>query len=269
MVKIGCSSLFFWEYDIGEIVDIFLEIGLKNIEFFPENPEFWKKRNDLDYINNVKSELSKLDVTIHAPYIELNSSSTNENIRLVTLMETFWAIDLSKKFNAKLLTIHPGKRPTARIPTDEEYNNFEDYLEKSINYALKNEIILCLENSPEKINNICYNVESMKKTFDKFENLYMTLDIAHARENSLDFIKNFHKKIKNIHISGVNSKDHYPLSESKINFDKTLNLLVNEYRYTGALNFELNDLIYKKTLLKQEKTDILINEIQYLEKIIE
>jgi hypothetical protein len=72
-----------------------------------------------------------------------------------------------------------------------------------------------------------------------------------------------------MHISGVNSKDHYPLSESKINFDETLNSLVNEYKYQGALNFELNDLIYNKTLLKQEKIDIIINEVQYLEKIIE
>ncbi|WP_459202276.1 sugar phosphate isomerase/epimerase family protein [Methanococcus sp. CF] len=269
MVKIGCSSLFFWEYDIEEIVDIYLELGLKNMEFFPENPEFWKKRNDLDYINSVKSELSKLEITVHAPYIELNSSSTNENIRHVTLMETFWAIDLSKKFNAKLITIHAGKRPTARIPTAEEYNNFDDYLKKSIDYSLKKEITICLENSPEKINNICYNVESMKKTLDKFKNLYMTLDIAHARENSLDFIKNFHEKIKNMHISGVNSKDHYPLSESKINFDKTLNLLVNEYNYKGALNFELNDLIYKEAISKKEKIDILTNEINYLEKIVE
>lgn len=147
MVKIGCSSLFFWEYTIEEIVDIFLELGLKNMEFFPENPEFWKKRNDLDYINSIKSEISKIDITIHAPYIELNPSSTNENIRCVTLMETFWAMDLSKKFNAKLITIHAGKRPTNRIPTAEEYTNFDDYLEKSINYALKNEITLCLENS--------------------------------------------------------------------------------------------------------------------------
>jgi len=269
MVKIGCSSLFFWEYDFDEIVDIYLDIGLKNMEFIPENPEFWKKRNDLDYIKEVKKLLSKLDITVHSPYIELNSSSTNENIRNVTLKETLWAMDISKEFNSKILTIHAGKRPTEREPTPEEYRNFEEYLKKCMEYASKTKINVCLENSTKKINHICYNVEGMDSILKNFNNLNMTLDFAHARESSVEFVEKLHKKIKNVHISGVDGKDHYPLSISKLDFSEPLNALIKDYNYNGVLNFELNDLIYKKSISKAEKIEILVNEINYLEKILE
>ncbi|ABR55388.1 Xylose isomerase domain protein TIM barrel [Methanococcus vannielii SB] len=269
MVKIGCSSLFFWEYEFDEIVDIYNDIGLKYMEFVPENPAFWKKRNDLDYVLNVKKILSKLNITVHSPYIELNPSSNNENIREITLKETLWAIELSKLLNSKFVTIHAGKRPTKRVPTLEEYVNFYEYLKKCEEYALINDISLCLENSTKKVNHICYLVCEMEKTLENFKNLNLTLDFAHARGDSTDFVKVLYKYIKNVHISGVNGKDHYPISSSKIDFSKPLNDLLYKYKYNGVLNLELNDLIYKKTLSKFEKIEILVNEVSYIEKMLE
>lgn len=295
MIKIGCSTLFFWEYPIEEIADIFQDLGLRCMEFFPENPDFWKKRDSLDYVNSLKDVLSKFCLTVHAPYIELNPSSINPYIQKASIMETLWAIELANLYGAKYLTIHPGKRPTSRAPTEDEYIKFYEYLDISLKYAEEKNIILCLENPRKKVNNICYSVEEMKSVLEKFnsKNLKMTLDFAHVRENSSNFVDELHEQIKNVHISGViYNKDHYPLRYSMVDFSEPLKKLVHEYGYKNCINLELNDLNYNKELSNQpfkkrlnrkrwptlesktflkardEKISEVIKEIEYLEELI-
>lgn len=62
---IAISSLYFWEYRIVEILDMLKDIGLKAIELFPENPDFWDNRFNEDYIKDIKKEIRRFRVAIH------------------------------------------------------------------------------------------------------------------------------------------------------------------------------------------------------------
>ncbi|AEF97116.1 sugar phosphate isomerase/epimerase family protein [Methanotorris igneus] len=267
MSIISCTTLFFWEYPIEEIADIFKSVGLKSMEFFPENPEFWDKRFDEDYLKEIKSILSKFYLTIHAPYIELNPSSTNPYIQEATIKETLWAIDLANFLGAEVLTIHPGKRPTKRPPTMEEYEKFYHYLDVCIPYAEEKSVTLSLENMPKLVNYICHSVEEIKQIIERYR-IGLTLDFAHAKENAERFVEELHEYIKNTHISGVcDGREHYPLYHSQIDFSPYIKKLV-DYGYKGSLVIEINDLNYNKELSKEEKISELLKEIEYLEKLI-
>ncbi|WP_198005234.1 sugar phosphate isomerase/epimerase family protein [Methanothermococcus okinawensis] len=287
-LKIGCSTLFFWEYSIEIICDIFKDMNLNCMEFFPENPEFWERRNDLDYICSLKKELKHFNLILHAPTIELNPSSTNDYVHEASIKETLWSINLAKLYGARYITIHPGKRPTKRPPRKQEYDRFYRYLDEVLDYAKKNNITLCLENLPKKINYICYSPQEMGEVLNKYNNKYddpnndkykkneknndlnlkMTLDFAHAKEEAQNFVDRLNQYIKNIHISGVvNGKDHYPLELSQIDFSKPVNDLVYKYNYKNCFNLEIDDKNCK-IRSKNEKIEFIIKEAEYLENLI-
>ncbi|WP_292459714.1 sugar phosphate isomerase/epimerase [Methanothermococcus sp.] len=270
-LKVGCSTLFLWEYPIEVICDIFKDAGLNCMEFFPENPEFWEKRDDLDYICGLKKEFRHFCLILHAPTIELNPSSTNDYVYEASIKETIWSINLAKLYGAKYITIHPGKRPTKRPPREKEYIKFYKYLDVVLDYAKKNGITLCLENLPKKTNYICYSSQEMEEVLNKYtiKNLKMTLDFAHAKEETQNFVDKLNQYIKNIHISGVvDGKDHYPLELSQIDFSKPVKDLIYKYNYKNCFNLEINDKNYKRTLSKDEKMNVIIKEVGYLENLI-
>ena len=269
-MKIGVSTLFFWEYPMVEIFDIFRDIGIKCIEFFPENPDFWDNRFDLDYITELKKEFLKFDVALHNPHIELNPSSLNPYVREAVIKETIWSIELAKFYRCKLITLHPGKRPTTRPPTDEEYEAFFKYLDKTLEVAINKNITICVENMPERINRIGWNPEEMEWILKKYDGiLYMTLDFAHAKEYIEEFFERVIDYIKHTHISGVvNRKDHYPLRNSEIDFSPYVKALI-DYGYNGMFNLEIDDRrLGKNSAPKEEKIEVIIKDIEFLESIV-
>ncbi|MCS3901947.1 TIM barrel protein [Methanococcus voltae] len=294
---IGLTSLFFWEYPIEEIVDIVRELELSCFEFVVENPEFWKNRYDEDYLKNLKKEMLKIKhLCVHAPYIELNPASTNENLRNITLEETFWALNVAKFYEAKHMVFHAGQRSAKRLPRiNEEYaylsnyirlccklNEYVDYRDlesvQQIDELISNELILSVENSPQGINKLCKTPEEINYYLNKYEKLRFTLDFVHARTHVEEFLKNVDtSKISNVHISGVNSKDtdHYSLKNSeepyKSLFEKSIYDLVHKYNYKSSIILEFNDLLYNNgnDMTKKQKMDTISGELNHIRNVLE
>ncbi|WP_457612032.1 sugar phosphate isomerase/epimerase family protein [Methanocaldococcus sp.] len=255
---IAISSLYFWEYRIVEILDMLKDIGLKAIELFPENPDFWDNRFNEDYIKDIKREIRKFRVAIHCPHIELNPCSFNHYIREITIKETIWSLNLCREFKAEVLTIHPGKRPVNREPTEEEHEHLKNYLRAIIKKS--KDIKICLENMPKKINRLCWNYKEIKYYSEKF-NIPITLDFAHAKYDIKYFLD---LDVKHIHISGVrDNKDHYPLKESEINFIPYLKEIL-EKDYNGIITLELDDRRIKRHD-KDYKIDIILKDLELLD----
>ena len=45
-MRISCASLFLWEYDIYDIMEILLDAGIESVEFWAETPDYWMNRDD-------------------------------------------------------------------------------------------------------------------------------------------------------------------------------------------------------------------------------
>jgi len=271
-MRLSCASLFLWEYSVYEIIEILLKAGIKSIEFWAETPDFWKDRNDAMALAALEEALSMMPegCTLHAPVMDLNPSSINDNVHEVTIKETLWSLDLAKNIGARVVTIHPGKRTVHRTPTDDDRDKFLKYLEECKEKADRMNLRLSLENSMPGIQSMCSTPDEMKSVLDKFPGLFFTFDVVHAfiasSKIAMSFIEELTDKIINVHIGAPHDgKPHYP-SYLKKNMDSVLTALVDS-GYDGDITIEIDDKTYPFQLSRDDKIKELIRERIYLERI--
>jgi len=271
-MKLSCSSLFLWEYSVYDIVEILLEAGIKSIEFWAETPDFWKDRFDSMAVAALEETISMMPegCTLHAPVLDLNPSSINDNVHEATIKETLWSLDLAKNIGARVVTIHPGKRTVHRAPTDEDREKFLKYLKLSKEKADRLGIRLSLENSMPGVQSMCSTPDEMKSVLEKFPGLFFTFDVVHAFIQSpqiaMSFIEELSDKITNVHVgSPHNGKPHYPSHRQK-NMGAVLRAL-KDSGYDGDLTIEIDDQRYSGHLSREDKVMELREERKYLEEI--
>ncbi len=271
-MRLSCSSLFLWEYSVYDIVEILMEAGIKSIEFWAETPDFWKDRFDAVALAALEETISMMPegCTLHAPVLDLNPSSINDNVHEATIKETLWSLDLAKNIGARVVTIHPGKRTVQRAPTDEDREKFLKYLKVSKEKADRLGIRLSLENSMPGVQSMCSTPDEMKSVLEKFPGLFFTFDVVHAfiqsTEIAMSFINELSDKIINVHVgSPHNGKPHYPSHRNK-NMGAVLRAL-KDSGYDGDLTIEIDDQRYSGHLSREDKVMELREERKYLEEI--
>lgn len=270
-MEISCSSLFLWDYGIDEIAKILDRAGIENIEFWAETPGFWEHRHEekvVEYLSDVISTFFG-HCTVHAPILDLNPSSYNEHVRQATIKETFWAIDLSSKLDARVLTIHPGNRTVYRQPSPEDMEWFFNYLTVCTGYASEKDVVLAIENLSPSLRNMCYDPSLMEDVLAKYPDLMMTFDIAHAlqtgQDNALDFINELGARIVNVHVGGVyNSTPHYPVHKSRNPEIIEILSRLQISGYDNDLTIEIDDKLINQDMSRSDKISILIKEKEYL-----
>jgi len=271
-MRISCASLFLWEYDIYDIMEILREAGIGSIEFWAETPYFWQNRNDDSAVAALIEAISMMPqgCTLHAPVLDLNPSSYNEYVHEITIKETLWSLELAAMLGARLVTIHPGNRTVHRTPTDEDWERFMKYLKACKERADDIGIKLALENSMPDISAMCYLPGEMRKVINDFPGLFFTFDAAHALvdspETALAFLDELGDKIINVHIGAAHDgKPHYP-SHRKKNMEALLRRL-KASGYDGDLTIEIDDKVYPAPLSREDKVRELVRERTYLESV--
>ncbi len=271
-MRISCSSLFLWEYSPADIVDILQKANINSIEFWTETPLFWMQRHDNNCINDLKATISTMPhgCTLHAPIMDLNPASYNEYVYEATITETLWSIDLARFLDARIVTIHPGKRTAHRKPTTDDWKKFFRYLEISLKKSQKFDINLSLENSMPGIQSMCSTPDEMKEVMNTFPELHFTFDVVHAalisQNTALSFIDELGERIINLHVGAPHDdKPHFP-SHHERRMEMVLRHL-HDFGYDGDLTIEIDDKVYPGPLSKQEKINELKCERDYLEGI--
>ena len=261
------SSMFLYEYDVESIIKASEKAGYDGIEFWVETPHFWINR-DSELLKPYKDKI----LALHAPVLDLNPVSVNEEVCELTLKETLSSISLAKKLGRKIVTVHAGKRSAAREPVWEDYASLERYLRVSSNYSRIKGVRLCLENSEPGINYLCKTADEVEDMVKKF-NLKITFDINHAVKNSFGEAKKFLElveKMENVHVSGYDSKGRHV---SAIGFKDIKEILTDlkELGYDGKVTVELDDLgmgKLKRELDYESKVEILRKELNYLKSVL-
>lgn len=273
-MKLSCASLFLWEYTVYDIVEILLEAGIKSVEFWTETPDFWKDRHDAITLAALEETIFMMPdgCTLHAPILDLNPASINDNVHEVTIRETLWSLDLAKNIGARVVTIHPGRRTVHRAPTDDDWGKFLKYLKVCKEKADRLNICLSLENSMPGVQNMCSTPDEMKSVLTKFPGLFFTFDVVHAfissPETAMLFIEELADRMMNVHIGAPhNDKPHYP-SHLKKNMYSILTALYDS-GYDSDLTIEIDDKTYSKQLSREDKVKELTKERIYLERIFE
>jgi len=270
-MRISCASLFLWEYDVCDIMQILLDAGIKSVEFWAETPLFWMNRKDGTSLVILEEAISMMPegCTLHAPILDLNPASYNDYVYEATIKETLWSFELAERIGARVVTIHAGKRTVHRTPTNEDREKFQRYLDICCKEADNMGLALSLENSMPGVSSMCSNPDEMKQVLDEFP-LHFTFDLVHAfiqsPEIAMNFINELSDRIINVHVGAPHDgKPHYA-SHRKKNMESVLRAL-KDTGYDGDMTIEIDDKMYSKPMSRDDKVAELREERKYLESI--
>jgi sugar phosphate isomerase/epimerase len=252
--------MFLYEYSTDMIARAIKLAEYDGVEFWPETPYFWVDRSP-DKLECFKD----YELALHVPVLDLNPVSVNQDICDLTLRETLYTISLAPKIGANPVTLHAGKRSAAREPVWADYLSLHRYLRISSRFAQIKGVTLGLENSENRINNLCKTAGEIEGFLEAY-GIMFTLDIKHALMNGgvEEFLETLAKKICNIHVSYFDDKNRHIQPSKGKEVEKALRM-ISEMGYDGTITVELDDLGIGN-LDFSKKVEILRKEGRFVEK---
>ncbi|MDD3256809.1 MAG: sugar phosphate isomerase/epimerase [Methanocorpusculum sp.] len=189
-----------------------------------------------DTFSMVRHEIDEysLNVSVHAPFSDLNPASINMPIWEETVKQFTVCIE-----QASLLTdtvvLHPGYlSPVSRFDPAPAWNNHKQACIRLGETAEKSGVTACLENMPNLEDFFCRDPYEQDGFVDGVPGMGLTLDIGHANTtgNLEDFCKIILPKAYHLHIHDNHGKydEHLPLGKGSIDWNKIMPKIVKEYK---------------------------------------
>jgi sugar phosphate isomerase/epimerase len=229
---------------IGENNFDFVDVFLEEDEASPININIHESKELLEKYN--------LNTVGHTAWY-LPIGSPNKTIRLTAVKEVCKCFNVFKKLGVNLVTVHADW--TSSIFSEDEAINFQsDSLNLLVNRAGEFGLKIIYEPTISKHDNI----ENISKILKKVSKIYFHLDIGHANlnnNNPIDFIDNFHSKMKHVHMhdnDGIRDL-HLPMGCGNVDWRKTISKLKKYYDGTITLEIFSSDrdfVILSKKKLK-------------------
>jgi len=288
MSDIFVSTGAFKPKEIKELLKLAEENDIYNIEL----------SSGLNYDSNtkeiIKNSSEKFKFLIHnyfpapkEPFV-LNLASKDKQVIENSMNLCKNAIDMISELGGEFYSVHCGftfdcsakelgnnrQMECEKIAIEEAYNNFVKNIKELSIYSQKKNIKLAIENNvfaEFAYTNGCNNmylgadIEGLKKIFKdvKSDNLYLLLDLAHAKISSTflnfnidDLIKELKDKIIAVHISendGKNDNNFKISSNSEL--IKYIHQLKNKVLVIESYNLEVKEIRQQINILEEIKYD--------------
>ena len=268
MTACGVSSMFFHEYTTKEIFSFISQAGLDGIEYWLETPHFWLRGLPVEELAVIRHEHAEISTFfVHAPVLDLNPCSINPDVAEISITSTARAVSMAQSLGAGAITIHPGRRTAKRPPGDADFTRFDHYLSTIREAAMKDTVIVAIENMEPAINSLICTPERMRDVLDAEPWLRFTLDTSHAlmasEEAVLQYIDLCEDRLSNVHLSlAENGKLHLPLNRKPV-IGRILAAL-EDCKYQGPLILEIDDLNFGKPVSREEKCAIVARDRAFI-----
>ena len=215
-------------------------LGVEHVEVLIE------ENLDLSEIRFIKSLLKEYKVITHAPFIEVNPISCHPEIREVALKLHLKAIEVSRRLDAEVMTIHGGKmnifqsKETVMKLLVQNLTKIKKYHKRRPNIAIEN-----LPSHSGIFGDFLSELEDFSYLKKSFPEANFTLDIGHAFRSGENltkiskFLKQYKNSILDIHLHDAifRGRDHLALGEGDLDFNKLFHIL-NKIGYAGYITLE-------------------------------
>ena len=276
-LKLFFTSLYFYEYPLEKIFRIASDLKFTGIEINPELYNIWFAKNTHRVICQLRElkESYNLDLSLHAPFIEINLLSYNQAIRKVSEMEIYKWLVFSDDIGINTITLHFGTLPFGfefkkEVPfINEFYREGIKALKRLYSFAEDREISLGIENLHSKKGKFPKLASHFDVISQDIRNLKITFDLAHAFTISdnvaWNLMRRYNNRIINIHVSDVDkitNTHHIGIGSGKVDFKKFFRLLeqnditapiVIELSATATCKERFNDESFRINTLQQSK----------------
>ncbi len=234
-MKIGASTLAGIEYSLENALEYIETLGLDYTELVHQYPS--------ENITSDTLESFDLKYSIHAPFMDVNIASLQDQSRLNSLKQIKKSIDLANEINAEAVVIHPGV--TSFLPNKFFKKEVNDYAKESMielgKYGEDLGVLTTFENMPNFPSMLFSDMIELNEFLEN-NGLYMTLDIGHANHAGFSPDEMIFDSIKHIHIHDNFGDDdaHLPLGEGSIKLNDIVNTLESK-NFKGIYILEVND----------------------------
>ena len=223
-MKIGASTLAGIEFELEKTLDFIENLGIEYAELVHQYPA--------EFIDSEILESYSLKYSIHAPFMDVNIASPQDQSRLNSIAQIKSSIDLANEINAEAVVVHPGLI-------------FYEFSNRSIkeigDYANDLGVMATIENMPNFESMIYQNIADLNQLLVENE-MQMTLDIGHANHVGYAPDEMIFDSIKHVHVHDNLGDDdsHLPLGEGSIDLKYIINTLESK-NYDGIYILEVND----------------------------
>ncbi|MGZ7115873.1 MAG: sugar phosphate isomerase/epimerase family protein [Methanobacterium sp.] len=249
-MKIGVSTLALFPMSMEEILNYLESIEVEYIEIIIEYPYH---EIDSDLINSYDFKTS-----VHSPLSDLSIASLNESIRIASLKEIKYSIDVASRIDASVVVAHPGHVAfLAREFKDEIMENCVKSLKECSKYAEDYGIKICIENMPDMEGMICKTLDELNELTHEVGAL-MTLDVGHAHNMGISIDEMLkYENIGHIHLSDNDGSfdDHDAIGSQNIDF-KSLFKGLKRIKYDGI------------SVVEVKQRDEILESLDYIKKLV-
>ena len=183
VMKEGFTALALFDVPFESTLAIAQRDSFDTVELLCEGP--YLPRLALQNVKQFESAASyDVEITLHAPTVDLNPASVNVGIREETARQLQETLDLAVVLNASTITTHPGniKRINDRITARALVLTLETLGEWADNTSALG-IVPAIENMPNNPRYFCMNVREHALFVDRCASS-ATIDVGHAHTNS-------------------------------------------------------------------------------------
>ena len=234
-MKIGASTLAGIEFELEKTLDFIENLGIEYAELVHQYPA--------EFIDSEILESYSLKYSIHAPFMDVNIASPQDQSRLNSIAQIKSSIDLANEINAEAVVVHPGLISfLANKYFKKEVYEFANQSIKEIgDYAKDLGVMATIENMPNFESMIYQNIVDLNQLLVENE-MHMTLDIGHANHVGYAPEDMIFDSIKHIHVHDNLGDDdsHLALGEGSIDLKYIINTLESK-NYDGIYILEVND----------------------------
>ena len=234
-MKIGASTLAGIEFELEKTLDFIENLGIEYAELVHQYPA--------EFIDTEILESYSLKYSIHAPFMDVNIASLQDQSRLNSIDQIKSSIDLANEINAEAVVVHPGV--TSFLPNKYFKKEVYEFANESIkeigDYAKDLGVMATIENMPNFESMIYQNIVDLNQLLVENE-MHMTLDIGHANHVGYAPDEMIFDSIKHVHVHDNLGDDdsHLPLGEGSIDLKYIINTLESK-NYDGIYILEVND----------------------------
>ena len=232
-MKISLSTKILWQTNLIDSLKLIKEKGYDGAEIWEY--QIHRDIEDLFWFKKYLQQL-ELEITLHSPNDDINLSSTNNEIRKISVKQIEESIKLASKLGLKIITVHPGRKTSSKDNLDRIWELQIDSFSQLVKVAEEHDVFLGIENMESRAKEMIIFPKDINRLISDIRSkcVGITLDLAHIATigslNVKEYISELQEKIIHAHLSDSNNTTtHLPLGWGRSNLSGMLSALQKKY----------------------------------------
>lgn len=177
-MRFGLSTRILWERSVVEALEIIARCGYTAAEVWTEH--LWRTGEKAKRVGKRGQELG-LELSLHAPFYDLNITSINPGIRELSLRQALQSLELAGRLGARVVVLHPGRMSSGKDRREEFWPRLEEAMAAIEEKAAEQGVSVGVENMEQRRLEFFVRPADLRRLFSlNWSRVGLTLDLAHA-----------------------------------------------------------------------------------------